>query len=71
MPNYTVVEGKHLVTSEPAWFITFADGPHVGLRQSLVGYKNADSAKRRIRDLKRKEVALTPATIDVVASLDR
>jgi hypothetical protein len=56
MTNYTIAKGNDVVDpNKEVWFVTFADGPQVGLRQSLTGYKNEESAKRRIRDLKRKE----------------
>lgn len=66
MANYTVIEGKHPVTNEPAWFVTFADSNSIGTGQTP--YRNEESAKRRVRDLKRKDAAehsAAPATIAV------
>jgi hypothetical protein len=56
MTNYTAVSGTDIVDpTKTVWYVTFADGARVGTRASLTGYKNEESAKRRIRDLKRKE----------------
>lgn len=55
--NYKAVESEAIIPGGPRWFITFVDGPHVGLRHSLMAYDTEEKAKRRIRDLKRKEAS--------------
>ncbi len=56
MANYRAVPSNDIIDpTKIVWYVTFADGPNIGTRQSLTGYKNEESAKRRIRDLKRKD----------------
>lgn len=73
MTNYTIAPGTDIIdATKTVWYVTFADGPRVGTRASLTGYKNEESAKRRIRDLKRKEaeaIAAVPTATPEVAKL--
>ncbi len=38
------------------FYVVFADGPRVGTRENIVGYDTEAKAKRRIRDLEKRNV---------------
>lgn len=60
MTEYNIVKAINTSVNneflgQERFYVCFVDGPQVGLRENIVGYETEAKAKRRIRDLKRKE----------------
>lgn len=60
MTTYSIVKAindsvNNAFLGQERYYVVFADGANSGRRENIVGYATDESAKRRIRDLKRKE----------------
>jgi hypothetical protein len=58
--NYNIVQAindgaNNAFFGQERYYVTFAEGPATGTRENIAGYDTEEKAKRRIRDLKRKE----------------
>lgn len=58
--NYNIVKAINMSINnaflgQERYYVIFAEGPATGTRENITGYDTEEKAKRRIRDLKRKE----------------